>query len=329
MGSALAAMFCKEFTVTLPLMLAVYEFYFLNFLKETTWKRCRRLLPFFVIVLIVPILLSRTPREAIGSANIADSNLVHNHIDITRAKGSLGRKQYFLTELNVVCTYIRLLVVPVNQNFDYDYPLSGEMNDRTLLSGVFLLCLLAVAKATYRSYRTVSFSILWFFIALSVESSFIPIGHVIAEYRVYLASVGFALLVTVLIYANPWDLKKINLAAAVILIGLSILTYQRNKVWKNEFTLWNDTVQKSPHKARAYNNRGLEYFNQGKTLQAISDFNTAIEINPDYAAAYNNRGVLYAIKGDRPQAMSDFKKAIEINPGYTDAYNNLKKATGG
>ena len=125
-----------------------------------------------------------------------------HHIDITRAKGSIGRKQYFLTELNVVRTYVRLLFLPVNQNFDYDYPLSHEMDTKTLLSGVFLLCLLVLAVLTYRSYRIVSFGILWFFIALSVESSLIPIGHVIAEYRLYLASVGFVFLVTVLIYTT-------------------------------------------------------------------------------------------------------------------------------
>ena len=90
--------------------------------------------------------------------------------------------------------------MPINQNFDYDYPISNQVDNKTALCGVFLLCLLAMAVVTYKSYRIVSFSILWFFIALSVESSFIPIGHVIAEYRLYLASVGFVFLVMALIY---------------------------------------------------------------------------------------------------------------------------------
>ncbi len=185
--------------------------------------------------------------EAIGVADIADSILFkqatpkcENHIDITRAHGGIGRKQYFLTELNVVCTYVRLLFLPVNQNFDYDYPISYQVDNKTVLCGVFLLCLLALAAVTYRSYRIISFGILWFFIALSVESSFIPIGHVIAEYRLYLASVGFVFLVMTLIYMRQADVKKLNMIAAVILIGFSILTYQRNKVWENEITLWND-----------------------------------------------------------------------------------------
>ncbi len=321
LGTALAAMFCKEFVITLPLMLALYDFYFLGPLKGTIARRCRHLVPFFIITLIVPLLLLRTPHQAVRVANIADSNAVHQ-IDITRAKGGISRQQYFLTELNVMCTYVRLLFLPINQNFDYDYPLSHKMDGRTLLSGIFLLCLLAMAKATYKSQRIVSFSILWFFITLSVESSFIPIGHVIAEYRLYLASVGFVFLVTVLIYTRQIDPKKLNLVAAVVLLGFSILTYQRNQIWKDEFTLWDDVIQKSPYKARAYLNRGLEYFRQNKFTEAISDFNKTITIDPKSAAAYNDLSVLYALKGDPVQAMSDSNKAIEIKPNYAEAYNN-------
>jgi len=322
LGSAMAAMFCKEFTVTLPFMLALYDFYFLRGVAETWWKRCNRILPFFVIILIVPILLLRTPPETIGVANIADTDSIH-HIDITRAQGKISRKQYFLTELNVVCTYVRLLFLPVNQNLDYDYPLSHAMNGGTFLSGIFLFCLLVLAVITYKSYRIVSFGILWFFIALSVESSFIPIGHVIAEYRLYLASVGFVFLVTALLYEKKVTgaiSKKLHLSPFLVLIGFSILTYQRNNIWKDGFTLWNDTVQKSPHKARAFNNRGNAYIDQGKVTRALSDYSKAIELDPNYADAYYDRGIIYNNQGKVTQALSDFTKAIKIYPYYEKAF---------
>jgi tetratricopeptide (TPR) repeat protein len=330
MASAIAAMFCKEFVVTLPLMLVLYDFYFLDALVEPWWKRCSRVLPFFVIILIVPILLLRTPPETIGVANIADSYFIprgdtqgfENHVDITRARYSIGRQQYFLTELHVMCTYVRLLFLPIHQNLDYDYPLSSKMDNKTALCGVFLLCLLALAVVTYKSYRLVSFGILWFFIALSVESSFIPIGDVIAEYRLYLAGFGFVILVMSLIYMRRVDVKKLNMVMAAILIGCSILTYQRNQVWKSEFTLLNDTIRKSPHKARLYNNRGLIYDKEDDLINAISDYNKAIAINPSNALFYYNRGRTYAKPGDFIQAMSDYNKSIALNPKYADAYNN-------
>jgi hypothetical protein len=319
MASAAAAMFCKEFTVTLPVMLTAYEFYFLN--HEPAFKRLKRLLPFFIITLIVPLLLLKSPPEAIGVARIANSSGIH-HVDITRAKGAVSRKEYFLTELNVMRTYVRLLFLPVNQNFDYDYPVSSVLDGKTLFSGIFLLCLLAAALITYRTYPVVSFSILWFFIALSVESSLIPIGHVIAEYRLYPATAGFAFLVAFLIYSRPMDIKKLNVLAALILIGFSVLTFQRNKIWKDEFSLWNDVVGKSPHKARGYNNRGLDYFGQGKFTEAMSDFNRAIELKPDYAEPYSNRGAIFGDYHRFPYALWDFTKAIELNPKFAAAYYN-------
>ena len=63
----------------------------------------------------------------------------------------------------------------------------------------------------------------------------------------------------------------------------AILSYRRNFIWKDDLTLWNDIVHKSPKKARPYNNRGLAYDEQGNFTQAISDYNKAIEINPNLA----------------------------------------------
>ena len=135
------------------------NFIFWVHLRSPWGKRCRRLLPFFVIVLIVPILLLRTPHEAIGVAKIAGSDFVH-HIDITKARGYISRHQYFLTELNVIRTYIRLLLIPVNQNFDYDYPISSKMDTETVLSGLFLFCLLAISAVTF---PTIPYSFIWYF----------------------------------------------------------------------------------------------------------------------------------------------------------------------
>jgi tetratricopeptide (TPR) repeat protein len=314
--AAAAAMFCKEFVVTLPVMLVLYEFFFLRASQESMTSRCRRLLPFFVIVLIVPVLLLRTPSGAVPAAKIADPS------DITRAHKSIDRKAYFLTELNVIRTYVRLLVLPIDQNLDYDYPITHKVDQRTLISAGFLLCLLAVAWMTYRSYRIISFGILWFFVALSVESSIIPIGQVITEYRLYLASIGFVLLVTHLIYAGKADTKKLNMIAALLIMAFSMLTFQRNRVWGDELSLWNDVVQKSPHKARGYNYRGLAFYSKGDLAHALSDFNTALEIDPKDMGPYNNRANIYIRQGKFAQAIADITTAIEIEPSLAVLYNN-------
>ena len=98
----------------------------------------------------------------------------------------------------------------------------------------------------------------------------------------------------------------------MIIVVNSFLTYQRNKVWSNEVTLWNDSAKKSPHKARAYNNRGFAYYSQGDLVQAFLDYNKAIAIDPKIADAYVGRGSIYADQGKLDIAISDYNKAIEL-----------------
>ncbi len=49
---------------------------------------------------------------------------------------------------------------------------------------------------------------------------------------------------------------------------------------------------------------------------AFSDYNKAVEISPNYTLALFQRGVAYFNKGKTTDAISDFKKAIKLNPDY-------------
>jgi len=78
----------------------------------------------------------------------------------------------------------------------------------------------------------------------------------------------------------------------------------------------------NPNLAKAYNNRGVAYAQEGSLSRAISDFTMAIADNVNDAEAYNNRGHAYAEVGNNDQAISDYTKAIDINAIYVKAYNN-------
>jgi tetratricopeptide (TPR) repeat protein len=192
-----------------------------------------------------------------------------------------------------------------------------------------LLGILLSAVLLFKKYRLISFGILWFFLTISVESSIIPISqNVIFEHRTYLPSFGFFLAFTGAFYYFFRE-KYLKIALIILLMIAAVntvLTYQRNKVWKTEYTLWYDCVKKSPNKARTYNNFGLALDNEGKTEEAIYYYNKAILIAPYYELAYNNRGYTY-LKIDQNQlAIKDFDKAISLKEDYADAYNNRGNA---
>ena len=305
--TAIAAMFTKQIAITLPLAILLYEF---SFFKNVHWKR---LIPLLLTISIIPLIMllpESAQSQHIRGDRPADISSIH----------------YFLTQFRVMVTYIRLVFLPLNQNLDYDFSISKSIFEvPTLLGFLFLAGIIFIAKYLFSKYRLLSFSIFWFFLTLLPESSFFPIKDVIFEHRLYLPLVGYSMFLVSSVYYlfGQNTVKTMVKILTVVIVCNSILTYQRNKVWENEFTLWNDAVGKSPHKARPYTNRGAAYSSMGGFIQAIRDYNKSIEINPDFnEVAYYNRGNYYSRQNQLTQAIADYNKAINISPGYLEAYTN-------
>jgi hypothetical protein len=121
---------------------------------------------------------------------------------------------YLLTSLNVLWTYLRLLILPIHQNLDYDYPVAQSLFEfPTILS---LLGHAAVVAAAFWLYRKkgwllIPFGIAWFYIGLSPVQSFVPIIDVIFEHRVYMPSIGFFLAFIVAFEGvfEWWEARKV------------------------------------------------------------------------------------------------------------------------
>jgi len=287
--------------------------------------------PFFLALLIIPLTLKSTTPDMPGTSRVAhisvDPNQGSVQVDITKAASSFSRGEYFLTQLNVMNTYLRLLLLPVNQNIDYDYPIyKSAYNIKTIFSLSVLLFLVFIAYKLFYKHRLLSFGIFWFFLTLSVESTIIPIAHVIAEYRLYLAMVGFSVF-SVGLFAHRARSQKFFFSVMVITIGVfSLTSHLRNNVWGSRVSLWEDTVKKSPNKARPYINLGRIYTQQKRYDDAVNHFLRAIELdpnNPRNVEAYTNLGVVYVKMGKVKKAMELHQKAIKLNPSNYLPYFNL------
>jgi len=308
---AVLAMFTKENAITLPLMILLYEISFLKDIKNVDWKH---LFPFWIVLFIIPETMVLT-----GSGRFQEINAIVN------GPGGITPWHYLLTQLRVMITYIRLSFFPINLNLDYDYSIFKNFFETpVLISFIFLAAILYWAKCLFLKYRIISFSIFWFFLTLLPESSIVPQEDVIFEHRLYLPLVGYSLFLVSGVYylAQKFNLKAMIIFLTLMIVCYSVLTYERNKVWTNEIILWEDVVNKSPHKARAYNNRGWAYYNQGQFTKAMADYNKALAINPGYIFSYDDRGLIYAKEGKYVQAIAEYNKAIAINPNYAMIYYN-------
>jgi tetratricopeptide (TPR) repeat protein len=312
--SAIMAIHTKENAYTLPFVIILIELFFINTKKITIDFKDKRvivaiigLIVFFAFVFsnFTLSVLKPLPPSTFNSYTITPSN-------------------YFFTQISVIVKYIQLLFVPINQNVDYDFHLSNSLFELpTLINGLILLTLLALSVYLYNRNRIISFGILWFFLTLSIESSFIPITDLIFEHRTYLPSFGFFIILTTGIFSIIREkYKYILFVFFAILIGVnSVLAYQRNNVWKDEISLWSDAVLKSPNKERPYLNRGYAYGNKAQWDSAIADFSKVNELRPKYhAAAYYNLGIAYWTTGQKEKSLENYNSALEINPQYAEAY---------
>jgi len=308
--AACLAMFTKENTFTLPLMIILLEF---SFFAQEKQRKLKSALPFLLLLPIIPLLI------------IFTKPVVYTDIQPLLDQPWRAGSQYFFTQLRVMVTYLRLLILPFNQNLDYDYPLYQSLLDLpVLISFIFLSSLIILAIKIFHRHRLLSFSIFWFFLALLPESSIIPIRDLIYEHRLYLPMAGFGIFLASITYylLGEKNLKFIILILIFLIHWYAVSTYSRNMDWRDAFTLWNDTISKSPRKARPYNERGYFYYMHGDFTKAIADYNKAIELDPHYATAYFNRGFAYQEKQDFNRAIFEYSKAVEMNPNYVEAYNN-------
>jgi Flp pilus assembly protein TadD len=312
LGCAILGVFCKPIIATLPLVLLLYEACFLSprakWNSDVVWS----VAPFFLIVLLLPLLL------VLDQDQTPD---LGKYLAATCETGTIGRKTYFLTQLCVLTTYLRLLVLPFHLNLDYDYPLSTSFFQfPTWLCGGMLLVLIIFAVRIIRKHRLIGFAIFWYFITLSLESSIFPIADVIFEHRLYLAVLGFALLVCAGL--NRYSPRKRNLVLAGLIAGYAILSVQRNLLWSDGIGMLKDVACKSPQKARVHNLLGAAYHRQGRLVEALESYTRAIQQNPNYPKAYNNRGDVLLKAGNYQGAIQDFNRAIALAPDLALSYAN-------
>lgn len=185
--TAFLAVGSKEWAVTLPAVLFIYDILFLSDGRVrpalSRWKTYL-LIALSWVQLVYTLDLSSATNSTVGF-----------HV-VTTSGSSITPLTYFLTSANIIWTYIRLFFIPINQNLDYDYPLAQTLLEfPTLVSFLGHIAVIGLAFWLYkkRGWTLIPFGVAWFYIGLSPTQSVVPIKDVIFEHRVYMPSAGFFL----------------------------------------------------------------------------------------------------------------------------------------
>lgn len=223
--------------------------------------------------------------------------------------------EYVFTQFRMWLMYTGLAVLPLNQNADYDLPVSHSLAQYG--SAIALVVLLAAAYGAWKvrdRYPLAFAGLLAFAILLAPTSSLIPIEDVAAERRMYLPLAGLLMvLMQVLI--------RVRLTAALtgfLLAGVLIfaaLTHERSKLWSSDVAFWSDIVQRSPGKSRGYTHLAYAYARTGRCSEAVKMAGRAPEPVRNTPEFLGVLGHAYACDGRMEQAVASFERAVEVAPG--------------
>ena len=314
LAAFIAGVMTKESVYTLPVLIVIIES---GFIRQKPFSQAPKLvwiITLSVIILLGVIIIRFYTIEDIFSPVYAYA------IDVT-----ITGKTYFISQFWVVLRYIGLLAFPAKLALDHGtIPATSVFTGFVLLpfAGIFLI----IGSAIWLKNRfpVYSFTVLWFFITLSIESSIIPIADLMVEHRLYLPSIGFFLLLV----SGGFSMTKgrVIILPVILFLGLSgiysRLTWDRNQIWQDAFTMWDDNIQKVPMNPRPYSSRGIEYSVRGETEKGFTDFNRAIELNPNYVNALGNRGKYFQSKRMFNEAVVDYTRALESDAGYEHIWLN-------
>ena len=295
------AVLTKEHTVVLIVVLLLTDYFFNPGFTLEGIKKNWKLYGGLLLAGIAPVLfLLRTLKNA-DSAGF-------NMKDLTAT-------DYLLTQVRALWVYVRLYLLPIQQNLDYDMPISRSLFDYGAgLSLLSWLVLAAIAWVKRKQWPLASFGFFLFLVLLAPTSSFLPIRDVLVERRMYMAV--FALSLIAVEFLRRWKTSPTTLAAltAVVSLGLMVVTYQRNAVWNSALALWSDSASKSPNKARPHFQLAYAHYEKGQCLEATRAYARAAELQTPDDHLYVDWALALDCAGQPAQALSRLEDANRLKP---------------
>ncbi|HLW36418.1 MAG TPA: tetratricopeptide repeat protein [Chthoniobacterales bacterium] len=252
----------------------------------------------------------------------------------TWVAGARDAHNYLITQPYVTLLYFKTFFWPNDLSADYDLDPFTTTDDARFWAGLLFVIVLLTASiscARYRRTRVIGFGLLWFLIAL-LPTSLFPLAEVMNDHRTFLPYIGLviALAGMVSLACSRLAVRSARVAQTatitIVVIALFVLctsafaTFQRNKVWRTEETLWRDVTIKSPN-----NSRGL--MNYGNTLMAKGDFNGALDyfhralaLAPQYSVLFVNLAIAEDATNQSALVEQHFKEAMRLAPSSPDSY---------
>jgi tetratricopeptide (TPR) repeat protein len=321
----LLSILSKQNGVVLPLVIVTYELIMVRRGEVRGLPdRQKGLLAFMLVAMIILVVIF--------------SGKIHESIVRGYAIRDFTMYERLLTQSRVLVFYISLLALPLPGRFCLTHEIAKSTSPfapvTTIFALLFIVALIVISVVRAKKSPYLSFALIWFFVTMSVESTFLPLEQVF-EHRMYLPCVFLigAFVEFLVSSLHKRSRTAVILIPIIIAILFSVSTYERGKVWEDEIALWGDVVQKYPEDGRGHYNLGTSYNLLAMYKEAEPHLSIALDkkLNAPHlkyklSAVYNNLGIVQLSLGDVDKAEQNFIKTIETEeqPGLLyKAHSNL------
>jgi protein O-mannosyl-transferase len=198
-----------------------------------------------------------------------------------------------MTESRVLWLYLKILILPATHDLALyydDLPISHGWLDppSTLVSIFALVAVTAYALKARARFPWLTFGVLWFLVAHSIESSFIML-ELVHAHRNYVAYLGpiLALCMGLSRSLGAIEPRMPAIVASIAFLFALVISWQRATQWANPVDLMAFEVRHRPMSARANYDLGRLYFAAEGGLKdtnfrrlAVKQFWRTAELNP-------------------------------------------------
>jgi Flp pilus assembly protein TadD len=348
-GYFFIALFAKESVVTYLFIIPLIIYYFTTvpFAKNRT---------VFFYLLGATILFLIIHEVVLSSTGY--SKITYTYLDNSLV-GAQNIGDRIATAMLMMGTYIKLLVVPYPLSYDYSFnqvPITTFSDVKVLASCILYIAMAVYAFMNFKKKTLISFCIIFYLITMALVSNVVVlIGSTMAERFLFVPSLSFCLLIGLLItkLTKTYSLKnnfnnlagfitpniKVLVPVAALLVIYSFTTIDRNKDWKNDFTLMTHDVKNAPNSGRTHYNHGTELMNvlainetdpaKKKALfdTVIKEFEVALQLDPVSPQPFQNMAVAYYFQGNYAKSIEYAQKVLKNDSANAGMHLFLGKAS--
>jgi len=151
--------------------------------------------------------------------------------------------------------------------------------------------------------------------------------HAKADRYTYLPQIGLCIAVAwgCVYFSRSWSRRRCirGVASALAVATLASTTWRQSAFWRDSETLWRHALACTTGSSLAHLDLGVALASQGRTSEAIAEYEEALGIDPQNAMVRSNLGAALAKQERIDEAIEQCQKALVVQPGYAEAHNNL------